>query len=386
MHQNLHTHYHKQNKESPKQVRSFLAAMVKHQASDLYLTVNSPAALNIQGELKRLGQTPLTAELLQAWVRQLLTDQEHQVYMKEREINKGFSIDGIGRFRLNAYFQRGSVSMVIRYIRANILDPDSLKVPIVLKSLIMQRSGLLLFVGATGSGKSTSMASLLEYRNKQVGGHILTIEDPIEFTFDHGKSIISQREVGTDTLSYHNAMREAMREAPSVIMVGEIRDSETMEAVMGFADTGHLALSTLHATNTIQALERMLYLYPVNQKQRVLMDLSLNLKGIIAQRLVRGLDNQRHLTTEILINTPYVAELIRNGDFQALPDVLAKGSSDGMQTFDQSLYQHYQDGIISREDAMEHATSRNNMLHQVNFNHQITKSPNLNQDGLPDLV
>lgn len=386
MHQNLHTHYHKQNKESPKQVRSFLAAMVKHQASDLYLTVNSPAALNIQGELKRLGQTPLTAELLQAWVRQLLTDQEHQVYMKEREINKGFSIDGIGRFRLNAYFQRGSVSMVIRYIRANILDPDSLKIPIVLKSLIMQRSGLLLFVGATGAGKSTSMASLLEYRNKQVGGHILTIEDPIEFTFDHGKSIISQREVGTDTLSYHNAMREAMREAPSVIMVGEIRDSETMEAVMGFADTGHLALSTLHATNTIQALERMLYLYPVNQKQRVLMDLSLNLKGIIAQRLVRGLDNQRHLTTEILINTPYVAELIRNGDFQALPDVLAKGSSDGMQTFDQSLYQHYQDGIISREDAMEHATSRNNMLHQVNFNHQTTKSPNLNQDGLPDLV
>jgi len=386
MHQNLHTHYHKKNEESPKQVRSFLAAMVKHQASDLYLTVNSPAALNIQGELKRLGQTPLTAELLQSWVRQLLTDQEHQVYMKEREVNKGFSIEGIGRFRLNAYFQRGSVSMVIRYIRANILDPDSLKIPLVLKSLIMQRSGLLLFVGATGSGKSTSMASLLEYRNKQVGGHILTIEDPIEFTFDHGKSIISQREVGTDTLSYHNAMREAMREAPSVIMVGEIRDSETMEAVMGFADTGHLALSTLHATNTIQALERMLYLYPVNQKQRVLMDLSLNLKGIIAQRLVRGLDNQRHLTTEILINTPYVAELIRNGDFQMLPDVLAKGSTDGMQTFDQSLYQHYQAGIISREDAMEHATSRNNMLHQVNFNHQTNKSTNLTQEGLPDLV
>ncbi|MGV6808802.1 MAG: PilT/PilU family type 4a pilus ATPase [bacterium] len=386
MNTSLHTHYQKQNRESPKQIRSFLAAMVKHQASDLYLTVNSPAALNIQGELKRLGQTELTADILQAWVRQLLTDQEHQVYMKEREINKGLSIEGIGRFRLNAYFQRGSVSMVIRYIRANVLNPDSLKIPIVLKSLIMQRSGLLLFVGATGAGKSTSMASLLEYRNQRAGGHILTIEDPIEFTFTHGKSIISQREVGTDTLNYHNAMREAMREAPSVIMVGEIRDTETMEAVMGFADTGHLALSTLHATNTIQALERMLYLYPVNQKQRVLMDLSLNLKGIIAQRLVRGLDNQRHLTTEILINTPYVAELIRKGDFQALPDVLAKGSSDGMQTFDQSLYQHYQEGIISREDAMEHATSRNNMLHQVSFNTPNHQVNNQSQNSLPDLV
>ncbi|HHC75305.1 MAG TPA: PilT/PilU family type 4a pilus ATPase [Thiothrix sp.] len=386
MNQSFHTHYQKQNRESPKQIRSFLAAMVKHQASDLYLTVNSPAALNIQGELKRLGQTELTADVLQAWVRQLLTDQEHQIYMKEREINKGLSIEGIGRFRLNAYFQRGSVSMVIRYIRANVLNPDSLKIPIVLKSLIMQRSGLLLFVGATGAGKSTSMASLLEYRNQRVGGHILTIEDPIEFTFTHGKSIISQREVGTDTLSYHNAMREAMREAPSIIMVGEIRDTETMEAVMGFADTGHLALSTLHATNTIQALERMLYLYPSNQKQRVLMDLSLNLKGIIAQRLVRGLDNQRHLTTEILINTPYVAELIRKGDFQALPEVLAKGSSDGMQTFDQSLYQHYQDGIISREDAMDHATSRNNMLHQVSFNAPTHQKNSQSQDSLPDLV
>jgi twitching motility protein PilU len=366
------------------QIESYLHAMVKYGASDLYLTTRMPAALNIQGELKRLGSDVLDSEALHSLIQQLMTEEEQQTYIQQRELNKGVELPDIARFRVNCYFQRGDMATVIRYIRSEIPDPETLDLPTVLKSLIMQRSGLLLFVGATGSGKSTSMASLLQYRNQNRDGHILTIEDPIEFTFEHGKSIISQREVGTDTLSYANAMREAMREAPNVIMVGEIRDTETMDAVMGFADTGHLAISTLHATNTVQALERMLYLYPGEKKQQVLMDLSLNLKGIVAQRLIKGKDGQRYLAAEILINTPYVSELIRNGQFQDLKDVLEKGASDGMQTFDQSLHQHYRNGKISRSEAMEHASSQNNMRHQMSFNDQDAKQ-RLIGGRLPDL-
>lgn len=365
-------------------IQSFLQAMVKHQASDLYITAYSPAALNIQGELKRLGSEAFTQEVLANLAQQLLSPEEYQQYQLQLEMNKGIEIPNLGRFRVNCYFQRGNMSMVIRHIRSEILAPESLNLPAVLKSLVLNRTGLLLFVGATGSGKSTSMASLLQYRNQRMGGHILTIEDPIEFTFEHGKSIFSQREVGTDTLSYKNAMREAMREAPSVIMVGEIRDTETMESVMGFADTGHLAISTLHATNTIQALERMLYLYPSEQKHRVLMDLSLNLKGIVAQRLILGNDGRRHLAAEVLINTPYVAELIRNGQFQDLKEVLEKGSSEGMQTFDQSLLYLYRDAHITKEEAMENATSPNNLRHQISFAEQRDKESSDNR--LPTLM
>jgi len=365
-------------------IQSYLQAMVKHQASDLYITAYSPAALNIQGELKRLGSEPFTQDVLSNLVQQLLSPEEFQQYQAQLELNKGVEIANLGRFRVNCYFQRGNMSVVVRYIRSEILSPDQLNLPLVLKSLVLNRAGLLLFVGATGSGKSTSMASLLQYRNQRMSGHILTIEDPIEFTFQHGKSIFSQREVGTDTLSYKNAMREAMREAPSVIMVGEIRDTETMDSVMGFADTGHLAISTLHATNTIQALERMLYLYPGEQKNRILMDLSLNLKGIVAQRLIKGKDGSRHLAAEVLINTPYVAELIRNGQFQGLKEVLEKGSSDGMQTFDQSLLYLYRESHITREEAMENASSQNNMRHQISFAEQKSEAESDNR--LPTLV
>jgi twitching motility protein PilU len=286
---------------------------------------------------------------------------------------------------MNFYFQRGEVSMVIRYVRSDIPKPESLNLPSVLTDMIMHRSGLILFVGSTGSGKSTSMASLIQYRNERRGGHILTIEDPIEYTFRHAQSIVGQREIGFDTLSYANAMREAMREAPDLIMLGEVNDTKTMDAVLGFANTGHLVISTLHATNVMQALERMLYLYSGADNVRVLMDLSLNLRCIIAQRLVPGKnEGEVHLAAEVLVNTPYVSELVRKGLFSDLKDIIAKGATDGMQTFDQALYKLYRDNKITRARALEFAGSRNDMEWQLNFG--STEKTQVEQTAMPTII
>ncbi len=353
--------------ETELRITPMLNMMVKQGASDLYLTTGAHATLKMRGQLKRISREPMKPGNIRQLAEEILTATEMEAFFADRELNKGFSLKGIGRFRMNFYFQRGEVSMVIRHIRSDIRSPGELKLPEVLKKLVMQKEGMLLFVGSTGSGKSTSMASLIQYRNEHHSGHILTIEDPIEYTFRHGKSIIGQREVGFDTLSYANAMREAMREAPDMIMVGEVRDTETMDAVLGFADTGHLVLSTLHATNVIQAMERMLYLFPSENKNRVLMDLSLNLRGIVAQRLISDEQGGLHLAAEVLVNTPYVAELIRTGQLGELKDIIAKGSVDGMQTFDQALYQLYTDRYISKTVALEYAASRNDLEWQINF-------------------
>ena len=353
--------------EADLRIPPLLNMMVKQGASDLYLTTGAHATIKVRGQLRRISREPMKPGNIRQLAEEILTATEIEAFFTDRELNKGFSLKGIGRFRMNFYFQRGEVSMVIRHIRSDIRKPEELKLPEVLKKLVMQKEGMLLFVGSTGSGKSTSMASLIQYRNENLYGHILTIEDPIEYTFRHSKSIIGQREVGFDTLSYANAMREAMREAPNMIMVGEVRDTETMDAVLGFADTGHLVLSTLHATNVIQALERMLYLFPSENKNRVLMDLSLNLRGIVAQRLIPDDNDGLHLAAEVLINTPYVAELIRTGQFGELKTIIAKGSVDGMQTFDQALYQLYSDKHISKHIALEYAGSRNNLEWQINF-------------------
>ena len=270
--------------------------------------------------------------------------------------------------------------MVIRYVRSEILPPEQLGLPDILKSLVMKKEGLLLFVGSTGAGKSTSMASLIQYRNERHAGHMLTIEDPIEFVFRHDKSIIGQREVGFDTLSYSSAMTEAMREAPDVIMVGEIRNTETVEAAMGFADTGHLIITTLHATSTTQALDRLLYLFPKEHKQRVLMDLSLNLRGIVAQRLIKGNRGQLVLATEVLINTPFISEVIRSGETQQLKELIEKGAGDGMHSFDQSLVALYKNGVISKEEAAENATSRNNLEWRINFEDKTETNSQLMRD------
>ncbi len=345
-----------------------LHMMVKQQASDIYLTTGAHASIKVRGSLRKISKDPMRPGNIRQLAEEVLTSGEMEAFFTTREFNKGVALKGIGRFRMNLYFQRGEVSMVIRHIRSNIASPDDLALPAVLKELVMRRDGLILFVGSTGSGKSTSMASLIQYRNERHCGHILTIEDPIEYTFRHGQSIIGQREVGFDTLSYANAMREAMREAPDMIMVGEARDASTMGAVLGFADTGHLVLSTLHAINVVQALERILYLFGAEDKNRVLMDLSLNLRGIVAQRLVPSENgNELHLAAELLVNTPYVSELIRKGHFNDLPEVIEKGTSDGMVSFDQSLYRLLREKKISRHSALEYATSRNNLEWQINF-------------------
>lgn len=349
--------------EADMRITPLLHMMVKQSASDLYLTTGAHASIKVRGQLRRISREPMKPGNIRQLAEEILSRTEIENFFSDRELNKGFSLKGVGRFRMNFYFQRGEVSMVIRHIRSDIRAPEELNLPEVLKELVMRKEGMILFVGSTGSGKSTSMASLIQYRNERHCGHILTIEDPIEYTFRHGQSIIGQREIGFDTLSYGNAMREA----PDMIMVGEVRDTETMNAALGFADTGHLVISTLHATNVTQAMERILYLFPNEDKNRILMDLSLNLRGIVAQRLIPDEHDGLHLAAEVLVNTPYVSELVRKGQFNELKDVVAKGSSDGMQTFDQSLYQLYIEGKINRTTALEYAGSRNDLEWQINF-------------------
>jgi len=348
----------------------YLEAMVKREASDIYLTTGAHATLKVMGNLEKISKNKLMPGVIAAFAKELLSDKEWTVFRRTKEMNKGVSVKDLGRFRVNVYFQRGEVSMVIRYVRSDILAPEDLGLPEVLKEIVMKKEGLFLFVGSTGAGKSTSMASLIQYRNQRHAGHILTIEDPIEFTYRHDKSIIGQREVGFDTLSYENAMREAMREAPDVIMVGEIRSTATVDAAMGFADTGHLVISTLHATNTIQALERLIYLLPSEQKDRVLMDLSLNLSAIVAQRLVRSVDGGYALATEVMVNSPFSSEVIRKGNFQDLKSIIEKGGVDGMHTFDQSLSELYKSGKITRQEALDNATSKNNLEWMLSFDSQ----------------
>lgn len=348
----------------------YLEAMVKREASDIYLTTGAHATLKVMGNLEQISKNKLMPGVIAAFAKELLSDKEWTVFRRTKEMNKGVSVKDLGRFRVNVYFQRGEVSMVIRYVRSDILAPEDLGLPEVLKEIVMKKEGLFLFVGSTGAGKSTSMASLIQYRNQRHAGHILTIEDPIEFTYRHDKSIIGQREVGFDTLSYENAMREAMREAPDVIMVGEIRSTATVDAAMGFADTGHLVISTLHATNTIQALERLIYLLPSDQKDRVLMDLSLNLSAIVAQRLVRSVDGGYALATEVMVNSPFSSEVIRKGNFQDLKAIIEKGGVDGMHTFDQSLSELFKNGTISRQEALDNATSKNNLEWMLSFDSQ----------------
>lgn len=379
-------------------ITPYLTAMVEREASDLYLTTGAPASLKIMGNIRPLTKDKLQAGNIAILAKDLLREEEWHEFEETKEMNKGLSIPNTGRFRVNIYYQRGEVSMVIRHIRSEIKQPHELGLPDILQTLIMGHEGLLLFVGSTGSGKSTSMASLIEYRNQHSASHILTIEDPIEFAFRHARSIVGQREVGFDTLSYKNAMREAMREAPDMIMIGETRDTDTMEALIGFADTGHLVISTLHATNTTQAIERILYMFSADQKSKVLMDLSLSLKGIIAQRLVPTVAGGVTLATEVLINTPFVAECIRNGHIQQLKELIEKGQSDGMHTFDQSLIQLYKTGTISKANALHHASSKNNLDWQINFENQgkeeqegsngqnVKGNADDNQKSLPELL
>jgi len=348
-------------------LQPYLKLMADRGGSDMFFTTGAPVSMNIEGKMHPVGKAALEPGMVRNIAYSVMDETQKMGFEATMEMNLGMSLKDVGRFRINIYMQRGEVSMVIRFIKANVPTIDELNLPHQLKQLVMKRKGLVLVVGSTGSGKSTTLASMVDHRSHAMPGHILTIEDPIEFTFNHNKSIVGQREVGLDTLSYENALREAMREAPDVIMIGEVRDRETMEAAIQYADTGHLCLSTLHAVNANQTLDRILSFFPPDARNQILMDMSMNLQAIISQRLVSGMDGRRIAAIEILINSPYISELIRRGDFHEIKQVMEKGEADGMQTFDQSLYTLFKDGKIDIKTALSHADSRSNLEWKINF-------------------
>ena len=366
-------------------IETYLRFMAEKGASDLYMTTGARPSMKLNGEMVPISEKPLKPGVTKAVAWELMTPEQREAFEKNLEMNIGLPIHDVGRFRVNIYYQRGEVSLVVRYVSSNIRSLEELSMPPVLQDQIMKKTGLVLVVGATGTGKSTTLAAMIEHRNRNMAGHILTIEDPIEFAFTHNKSIVGQREVGIDTLSYKNALREAMREAPDVIMVGEIRDHETMEAALSFADTGHLVVSTMHAVNANQALDRIVGLFPEDARQRVLQDLSLNLRCIASQRLVMGKDGNRVPAVEILLNTPFIAELIYKGLVGDIKEVMEKSASMGMQTFDQALLQLYEQGRISREEALSNADSRNNLEWRMNFGGGVGDS-SAKASELKDLV
>lgn len=343
-------------------LHELLERMVKKDASDMFVTAKLPVSAKINGELQPIDDVVLTAEESLGLVFDAMNDKQKNQFNNDKECNFAIEIDGIGRFRISAFWQRDMAGMVVRRIVTDIPDVDDLGLPPILKDVVMSKRGLVLFVGGTGTGKSTSMASLIGYRNRNSYGHILTIEDPVEFVHEHGKSMITQREVGLDTLSFDAALQSSLRQAPDVILIGEIRNQEIMEHALSFAETGHLCIATLHANNANQAIDRIMHLVPADQHGKLLFDLALNLRGIIAQQLVPTKDGHSRIAAiEVLLNSPYISELIKKGDIGGIKEVMEKSNELGMQTFDQALFNHYQHGMITYADAIHHADSPNDL-------------------------
>ncbi|MGH7848405.1 MAG: PilT/PilU family type 4a pilus ATPase [Candidatus Binatia bacterium] len=338
-----------------------LKVMVERDASDLYLTVACPPIYRIEGELQPIGERHFVPEDLVALAKSMMSEAQWLEFEEKLEMNWALSYAKLARFRVNAFRQRGSVGMVIRKIKFDIQSIDDLALPGILKNIIMTKRGLILVVGGTGTGKSTTLAAMIDHRNASSSGHIITVEDPIEFVHRHRKSIVNQREVGIDTHSFQDALKNAMRQAPDVILVGEIRDSETMEAAVTFADTGHLCLGTLHATNSNQAFERILNFFLETRHEQILMQLSLNLRAIVSQRLIPSVDGKRAAALEILLDTPRIKDLIKSGSVDTLKDAMEQGIQEGCQTFDQALLQLYREGKIALDQALTNADSANNL-------------------------
>lgn len=345
----------------------YLKLAVEKNASDIFFTTNAPAMLKIEGQMLAVGKNQLTREFIKELAMSILTPEQQEYLHKNREIDLATEAGGLGRFRVNIFHQRDSLGMVLRYVRADVPRLDELGVPEVLKDLIMNKRGMLLMVGATGSGKSTTLSAMINHRNENAAGHILTIEDPIEYIHPNKRSIINQREVGTDTLSYEAALHSSLREAPDVILIGEIRAQDTMDACMQLANTGHLAISTLHANNAYQALQRIVNLYPEELRDQLYMDLSMTLRAIVSQRLVRRKDGRRCAAVEVMINTPFIQELILARRIDEIKDAMVQSSDKGMLTFDNSLYHLYNDGLIDMDEALANADSRTNLEAKINF-------------------
>jgi twitching motility protein PilU len=346
-------------------ISDLLATMATERASDLYLSHGAPPAIVVAGVQRFIGDKALTPIDTHAIAYSVMNDRQQKDFEATLEMNLGIAPAGIGRFRVNIYRQRNEIAIAIRYISTEIPSIDSLRLPPTLRDLVMLPRGLILVVGATGSGKSTTLASMLDYRNRNRAGHILTVEDPVEYLHEHHQSIIDQREVGIDTLSYANALRNAMREAPNVIMIGEIRDRETMQQAIAYAETGHLCLSTLHANNANQTLDRILNFFPDTARHQLLIDLSLNLKAVVSQRLLHAVDRTRVPAVELLLVTAYISDLIEKGEIATIREAMKQNSEVGMQTFDQALYALYAAGTIGYAEALEHADSRTDLALQI---------------------
>ncbi|UOA10713.1 PilT/PilU family type 4a pilus ATPase [Methylobacter sp. S3L5C] len=341
-------------------LNTLFAIMAEKKASDLFITAGRAPTIKVDNTLIEVSKTPLTAEQALEVVLSTMNPRQKTEFENTKECQYALGVKDIGRFRISAFTQRDSAGMVMRRIENEIPDADSLFLPPVLKEIIMEKRGLILFVGATGTGKSTSLAALIKHRNQNSSGHIITIEDPIEFQHPHMGCIVTQREVGIDTESYEVALKNTLRQAPDVILIGEIRTRETMQNAITFAETGHLCLSTLHANNANQALDRILHFFPDEMHGQLLMDLSLNLKGIVAQQLIKRADGKgRYPAVEILINTPLIKDYIRKGEIDKIKELMKNSREQGMQTFDQALYDLYIAGKISYEDALNSADSRN---------------------------
>ena len=347
--------------DQPIDIQDYFNTMVELEASDLYLTVARPPMYRVDGKIHPRGEGSFTPEDLRALADTMLHEKQRLEFAQTLEMNMAMSLPGVARFRVNMFQQRGSVGMVIRRIKAEVMSLEEMGLPPILQDIVMTKRGLVLVVGATGSGKSTSLAAMIDHRNANEAGHIITIEDPIEFVHRHKMSVVTQREVGFDTLSFQSALKNTLRQAPDVILIGEIRDTETMEAAIVFAETGHLCLGTLHSNNANQAIERIMNFFPGERHAQIYLQLSLNLRAIISQRLIPSLDGRRVAALEILMDTPRLRELIKKGEVDALKEGMEQGIQEGCQTFDQALFSLYRDKQISFEQALVNADSANNL-------------------------
>jgi twitching motility protein PilU len=364
--------------QASKFINDLLRLMISRNGSDLFITGDFPPAMKVDGKITKVSGQPLTAQHTQALTRSIMNDKQAAEYERTKECNFAISPSGIGRFRVNAFVQQGKMGMVLRVIPATLPTIDGLGMPQVLKDIAMSKRGLCILVGATGSGKSTTLASMVDWRNENSYGHIITVEDPVEFVHPHKNCVVTQREVGLDTDSWEAALKNTLRQAPDVILMGEIRDRETMEHAVAFAETGHLCLATLHANSANQALDRVINFFPEERRAQLLMDLSLNLRALVSQRLVPKQDGKgRSAAVEIMLNTPLISDLIFKGEVAEIKEIMKKSRNLGMQTFDQALFDAYENNVISYEDALRNADSVNDLRLQIKLNSQRAKTSDL---------
>ena len=362
-------------------MHDLLRMMVSKNGSDLFITTGSPPAMKVDGKVQIVSKQPLSPNHTQMLARSIMNDKQVSEFEEKQECNFSIALPGVARFRVNAFIQRGSTGLVLRIINSEIPTFEELSLPPVLQGISMTKRGLVIFVGGTGSGKSTSLASMVDYRNRNSYGHIITIEDPVEFVHDHRNCLVTQREVGVDTDSYEIALKNTLRQAPDVILIGEIRDRETMEHAIAFAETGHLCLSTLHANSTNQALDRIINFFPDERRQQLLMDLSLNMKGLVSQRLIPRLDGAGRIpAVEIMLNTPLMADLIFKGEVHEMKSLIAKSNEAGMQTFDQALFDLYETKQISFEDALRNADSVNDIRLRIKLESNTARETGIVED------